>query len=155
MSVQRFSQFIAAPPSAVYRALLDPRLIERWRVPSGMRAEVHEFDARPGGRFRITLYYEVPGQAGKTTARSDTYHGLFRELIPDARVAEVMEFETTEPSMQEEMQVTTALEAVEGGTMLSAIHKGLPPGVSPRDNEIGWRESLAKLASLVAGSGAD
>lgn len=61
MSVQRFSQFIAAPPGAVYRALLDPRLIERWRVPSGMRAEVHEFDVRPDGRFRVSLTYEAPG----------------------------------------------------------------------------------------------
>jgi uncharacterized protein YndB with AHSA1/START domain len=150
MHNQRFSQFIAAPPRAVYRALLDPRLIERWRVLTGMHAEVHEFDARPGGCFRVSLTYEVPGQIGKTTARTDTYHGSFRELIPDTRVVEVVEFETTEPSMQGEMQITTSLEATEGGTLLSATHERLPPGVSPRDNEIGWRDSLGKLARLLA-----
>src|SRR3970040_1962716 len=65
MSKQSFSQFIAAPPRAVYRTLLDPRLIERWRVPTGMHAEVHEFDARTGGRFRVSLTYEAPGRTGK------------------------------------------------------------------------------------------
>lgn len=149
MSVQRFSQFIAAPPGAVYRALLDPRLIERWRVPSGMRAEVHEFDVRPDGRFRVSLTYEAPGQSGKTTAHTDTYHGSFRELIPDRRVVEVLEFETMEPAMQGQMQITTSLEASEGGTLLSATHEGLPHGISPHDNEIGWRDSLGKLARLV------
>ena len=150
MSGQRFSQFIAAPPRVVYHTLLDPRLIERWRVPTGMHAEVHEFDARPGGRFRVSLTYEASGQAGKTTARTDAYRGSFRELIPDMRVVEVLEFETTEPSMQGEMTITTSLEASEGGTLLSATHEGLPAGVSPGDNEKGWRDSLGKLARLLA-----
>jgi len=29
------------------------------------------------------------------------------------------------------------------------VHDGLPAGVSPADNEAGWRSSLAKLAALV------
>jgi hypothetical protein len=29
------------------------------------------------------------------------------------------------------------------------VHDGLPPGLSPADNELGWRLSLAKLAALV------
>lgn len=117
-----------------------------------MHAEVHEFDARVGGRFRVSLTYEEPGQAGKTTRRTDTYHGSFLELIPDTRVVEVLEFETTDPSMQGQMQITTSLEASEGGTLVSATHEGLPPGVSARDNEIGWRDSLDKLARLLAAS---
>jgi len=28
----------------------------------------------------------------------------------------------------------------------------LPPGLSPADNEAGWRSSLAKLAALVEGA---
>ena len=40
-----------------------------------------------------------------------------------------------------------------GGTDILAVHDGLPPGLSPADNEAGWREALAKLAALVeAGS---
>jgi hypothetical protein len=33
--------------------------------------------------------------------------------------------------------------------MLVAVYDGLPRGVSPADNEIGWRMALVKLAMLV------
>jgi hypothetical protein len=36
-----------------------------------------------------------------------------------------------------------------GGTELVAVHDHLPPALSPADNELGWRLSLAKLAALV------
>jgi hypothetical protein len=37
----------------------------------------------------------------------------------------------------------------DGDTHVLAVHDGLPPGVSPADNEAGWREALEKLAALV------
>lgn len=149
MAGQRFSQFIPAPPEAVYQALLDPARIEQWRVPSDMRAEAHHFEAWPGGRFRVSLTFQFEGPTGKSSARTDTYHGSFRELLPNQRVVEVLEFETDDPQMQGEMTITTTLDAVDGGTLLTAIHSGLPPGISTRDNEIGWRDSLSKLARLL------
>jgi hypothetical protein len=36
-----------------------------------------------------------------------------------------------------------------GATELVAVHEGLPEGVAPADNEVGWREALARLAALV------
>ena len=45
-----------------------------------MTAAVHEFDAREGGSFRISLTYDAPIGAGKTTARSGTYRGRFYGL---------------------------------------------------------------------------
>ena len=43
-----------------------------------------------------------------------------------------------------------------GGTDALAPHDGLPRGVAPADNELGWRSSLAKLAALVeAGESAE
>jgi uncharacterized protein YndB with AHSA1/START domain len=152
MRRQQFSQFIAAPPATVYSALLDPQLLVRWRVPTGMRATVHQFEPWADGRFRVSLTYEQPDQSGKTSAHTDTYQGRFRELITDARVVETMEFETDLPEMQGEMCLTTSLEVAEGGTLLRAIHEGLPPGVSDSDNALGWRDSLARLADLVESS---
>jgi uncharacterized protein YndB with AHSA1/START domain len=52
----------------VYRALLDARAVATWKVPTGMTSHVHAFDAREGGRFRVSLTYDVPTGAGKTTA---------------------------------------------------------------------------------------
>jgi uncharacterized protein YndB with AHSA1/START domain len=86
---------------------------------------------------------------GKTTAHTDTYHGRFIELVPDEKIVEVVEFETGDPTMQGEMTITFALADADGGTDIHAVHDQLPPGVSPPDNEAGWRSSLGKLAALV------
>jgi uncharacterized protein YndB with AHSA1/START domain len=150
MSATRLRQHIRAPRSAVYRALLDPAAIARWRVPDGMRCEVHEWDAREGGRLRVSLTYDEPVGAGKTTSHTDTYRGRFIELVPDERVVEVDEFETADPSLQGPMRSTITLtDADRGGTEVEAVHADLPPGLSASDNEIGWRMALEKLAAYV------
>jgi uncharacterized protein YndB with AHSA1/START domain len=114
---------------------------------------VHEFDAREGGSFRISLTYDEPTGTGKTTAHTDTYHGRFVRLVPNQQVVEVVEFETTDPALQGEMTITTTLADADGGTDVFAVHEGLPPGVTSGDNEAGWREALGKLAALLeAGS---
>jgi ketosteroid isomerase-like protein len=69
--------------------------------------------------------------------------------VANEQVVEVDEFETSDPAMQGEMTITITLTDSNGGTDLVAMHDGLPPGVSPGDNETGWRMALAKLAALV------
>jgi uncharacterized protein YndB with AHSA1/START domain len=149
MSSTRVSRRVQAPRTIVYQALLDPRAIATWKVPTGMTSHVHEFDAREGGAFRVSLTYEAPAGTGKTTAHTDTYHGRFVKLVPNEQVVEVVEFETTDPALRGVMTITTSLADVDGGTEVLAIHDGLPRGVSTSDNETGWREALAKLAALV------
>ncbi len=159
MSSTRVSQHVKAPRAAVYRALLDPRAVATWMVPTGMTSQVHAFEPREGGAIRISLTYDAPAGTGKTTAHTDTYHGSFVKLVPNERVVEVVEFETDDPALQGAMTIAFALaDADDGGTEVLGVHDGLPPGVSPEDNEAGWRLSLAKLAALaeagaVAGRG--
>jgi uncharacterized protein YndB with AHSA1/START domain len=134
----------------VYRALLDPDAVQQWMVPDGMTSEVHEFDASEGGRFRISLTYEEPTDAGKTTEQTDSFHGRFVRLVPDAEVAQVIEFETDDPTLQGEMTVTYTLTATEdGSTELTGLHEDVPPSVDPEQNELGWTMALGKLAALV------
>jgi uncharacterized protein YndB with AHSA1/START domain len=149
MSSTRTHRHINAPRTIIYRALLDARAVATWMVPAGMTSHVHSFDAREGGLFRISLTYDAPTGAGKTTAHTDTFHGRFVTLVPDEQVVEVVEFETADPSLQGEMTITIALTVADGGTELLAVHDGLPPGLSTADNETGWHMSLAKLAALV------
>ena len=153
MSTTRIRRHIAAPRAAVYRALLDARAICKWKVPDGMTCRVHELDAREGGAIRVSLTYDEPTGSGKTTSHTDTYHGRFVRLVPDEQVVEVDEFETADPAMRGEMTITITLAdaAGGGGTELLAVHEGLPSGVSPADNQTGWRMALAKLAALVEG----
>lgn len=118
-------------------------------VPSGMSSHVHTFDAREGGEFRISLTYDAPTGTGKTTAHSDTFHGRFVKLVANELVVEEIEFETTDPALRGEMTITYVLTDADGGTDVLGVHDGLPAGVSTEDSEIGWRMSLAKLATLV------
>jgi uncharacterized protein YndB with AHSA1/START domain len=105
----RLRQRVAAPRAAVYQALLDPDAIALWRVPAGMNCHIPEFDAREGGAFRISLTYDASGQAGKSAAHTDTYHGRFATLVPNEQVVEVLEFETADPVLQTTMTITTTL----------------------------------------------
>lgn len=145
----RVSRHVKARPSDVYRALVDADAIVKWRVPDGMTGEVHEFDGREGGAFRISLTYDAPTGAGKSSAHTDTYHGRFVELVPGERVVEVFEFETDDPALRGEMTMTTTLTEAGGGTEVLIVHEGMPDTVPAADNETGTRMALDNLAELV------
>ena len=97
VTTTRVTRHLDAPRAAVYRALLDPGAVARWKVPEGMTCVVHEFDAREGGTLRVSLTYDEPGSLGKTTAHTDTYRGRFVRLVPDELVVEVDVFEAADP----------------------------------------------------------
>jgi uncharacterized protein YndB with AHSA1/START domain len=149
MATTRMRQLINAPRERVYDALLDPAAVLRWKVPADMTSQVHEFDAREGGAIRISLTYQAPDRAGKTEGRTDTYRGRFVTLVPNELVVEVDEFETDDDALRGEMTITIRLSDADGATELVAEHDGLPAGVSQADNEVGWREALARLTALV------
>ncbi|MEV8343615.1 SRPBCC family protein [Streptomyces niveus] len=145
----RTSRRVRAPRAAVYRALLDADSVATWRAPEGMSTDVHEFDGREGGRFRVSLIYRAPTDTGKSGGRTDTYHGHFERLVPDEQVVEVIEFETADPTMRGVMTMTTTLSDVDGGTEIVMVHDGVPDAVPVADNELGTRMSLDNLARLV------
>jgi uncharacterized protein YndB with AHSA1/START domain len=149
MTSTRVARRIGAPRAAIYRALLDASAVAEWRAPDGMTTDVHEFDAREGGSFRVSLTYDAPDRAGKTAAHTDTYHGHFARLVPDEQVVEVLEFETANPDLAGEMTMTTTLTDMDGGTEILVEHEGIPRGVSAADNELGTRMALDHLAALV------
>jgi uncharacterized protein YndB with AHSA1/START domain len=148
MSTTRVHRHLNASRSRVYAALTDPADIVRWKVPRSMTAEIDEFD---GESFRVSLTYDDPDRVGKTSGRTDTYRGRFVELVPDKRVVEVDEFETDDPELAAPMTITITLTDADGGTDLSAVHENLPASVAPKDNELGWQESLDRLAELLEG----
>jgi uncharacterized protein YndB with AHSA1/START domain len=140
---------IKAPREAVYRALTDANAIAHWRVPDGMSTQVHEFEAREGGWFRVSLSYDDPSTPGKSAQHTDTYHGHFVELLPNERVVEVFEFESGDPALGGTMTMTTTLADAPGGTDVVLLQEGVPDVVPVADNETGFRMALEKLARLV------
>jgi uncharacterized protein YndB with AHSA1/START domain len=140
---------VPAPRDVVYRALLDPDELAQWRVPDGMRGEVHELEPRVGGRIRMSLTYDDPASAGKSGGATDTFAGSFVELVEGERVVEEIEFEADDPALRGRMTMTTTLRDADGGTEVEIRHDGIPDAVPPADNETGTRMALDKLARLV------
>jgi uncharacterized protein YndB with AHSA1/START domain len=146
------SRLVRAPRAEVYRALVDAGAVAAWRVPDGMSSVVHQFDAREGGAFRVSLTYDLPDAAGKSSAHTDTYHGRFVKLVPGEQVVEEFEFESADPQLTGTMRMTTTLADAEGGTEVRIVHDGIPDTVPAADNETGTRMALDNLADLVEGA---
>lgn len=154
MTTTRTTRHIRAPRAAVYRALLDARAVQTWMVPDGMRSEVHRFEAWEGGTFRISLTYDAPDAAGKSSAHTDTQQGRFVRLVPDAEVVQAVRFETADPALGGEMTIRYTLVEAGGGTDVTAVHEGVPASVPEADNALGWEMALGKLAKWVEEEGA-
>ncbi len=152
----RVHQHVRAPRAVVYRLLLDPSALARWKVPDGMTASVHTFQAAEGGEIRVSLTYDDNQAGGKSAAHTDTYSGRFIQLVQDERVIEVHSFETDDPALRGQMTSSIILsDAPNGGTDVTGIHEGVPPGISLADNETGWRMALRKLAALAESESGD
>ena len=149
MNASRFTRRIEAPRALVYRALISESAIPQWKFPDGMTCRVLAFDGREGGAFRISLSYDAPGHAGKTSEHTDIYRGRFAKLVPNEQIVEIDEFETDDPALQGEMTITYTLSDAGEGTSLVATHEGLPRGVSKADNDAGWNMALQRLAEFL------
>ncbi len=105
----RVTRHFAAPPSAVYRAHTDPRLIQQWLLgPEGWTMPVCISEARPGGRIR----YEW------TDGKGHGFHltGRYLELEPSRRIVHVEQMHLPEPTP--ENHVETTFQADGKGTLM-------------------------------------
>jgi uncharacterized protein YndB with AHSA1/START domain len=113
-----------------------------------MTGEIHEFEARVGGGYRMSLFYP-PGESafrGKTSDREDMVDVRFVELAPPCRIVEAVNFVASDPVFFGEMTLTATFEEVPGGTEVTLVFENLPPGLRAEDNEAGARLSLEQLA---------
>ena len=147
----RTSILIKAPREALYRAFTDPTALATWLAPGEMTARVHEFDARVGGGYRMSLFYPASEQEyrGKTAAREDRYTARFVELTPPTRIVQAITFDSADPAFSGEMTMVVTFEDRNGGTEVTTLFENIPPGIRPEDNEAGSRSSLEKLARLI------
>jgi uncharacterized protein YndB with AHSA1/START domain len=112
----RISRVIRARPEELNAAFLDPTALIDWLPPAEMTGEMHEFDARFGGGYRMSLLYPPDKRAfrGKTSDREDMVDVRFVELMPPRRIAEAISFVTTDPAFFGEMTLTATFEEVSG-----------------------------------------
>ncbi|MDQ0330882.1 uncharacterized protein YndB with AHSA1/START domain [Mesorhizobium sp. YL-MeA3-2017] len=115
-----------------------------------MTGQIYEFDARPGGTYRMALTYRRDHpNAGKTSEDTDVVEGRFVDLVPNERVVQVVTFESDDPRFAGEMPMTWSISPMEGGAEVSIIGENVPSGISKVDHGVGLRSTLENLARFV------
>lgn len=139
-STIRLHRVLRSAPDRLYRAFLDADANAKWMPPNGFTGNVHELDARVGGRYRMSF-------TNFTTGTSHSFGGQYLELLENQRIRYEDTFDDT--SLPGVMQVTVTLTPVSCGTELNIVQEGVPDAIPAEACYLGWQESLTQLARLV------
>jgi uncharacterized protein YndB with AHSA1/START domain len=136
----RLHRVIRTTPAKLYRAFLEAGAMTKWLPPYGFTCEVHHFDARVGGTFRMSFH-------NFSTGNGHSFGGEYIELVPDTLIRYTDTFD--DPNLPGVLDVTVSLTPVSCGTELSIVQSGIPELIPLEMCYLGWQESLAQLATLV------
>jgi uncharacterized protein YndB with AHSA1/START domain len=131
-------RIIRAPRPEVYRAFLDPALLEQWMGPDGFSVTVASVDERVGGRHRVEM---LDGDGDH-----HTFDSTILELVPDERIVMTWRFA---PGAEDTLLTVSFRDAEDGATELRLEHERitLTPPLDSQSVDTGWTQTLAKLAA--------
>jgi uncharacterized protein YndB with AHSA1/START domain len=131
---------LKAPAERVYRAFLDAAAMCKWLPPNGFTCQVHQLDAKVGGKYKATF-------TNFSTGNSHSFGGEYLELKPNELLRYSDRFD--DPNLPGEMMTTVTLKKVSLGTELNIVQEGVPAVIPAEACYLGWQESLMSLAKLV------
>jgi uncharacterized protein YndB with AHSA1/START domain len=131
---------IKATPEKVYRAFSEPDAYKSWIPPYGFLCEIHQFDFKMGGTYKMSF-------KNFTTGNGNSFGGKFLEIKPNEYIRYSDKFD--DPNLDGEMVTTIWLKKVLVGTELKVLQEGIPAGIPVEMCYLGWQESLDKLMRLV------
>jgi uncharacterized protein YndB with AHSA1/START domain len=131
---------LKAAPEKVYRAFTDANAMAAWLPPYGFLCVVHNFDAKQGGKYKMSFINFSSGNG-------HSFGGEFLELKPNEFLKYTDRFDN--PDLPGEMITTVRLTKVSGGTDLKVTQEGIPEMIPVDMCYLGWQESLDKLMRLV------
>lgn len=128
----RITREFDAPPSAVYRAHVDPELVVQWLGPRRLTMTLQRWDAETGGGYRYTHV----GDDGV----EHRFFGSFHELRPDERIVQTFTYEGFPEGVALETMTLVALPdgrtRIEGFSLCDSfeardgmLHSGMDEGV--------------------------
>jgi uncharacterized protein YndB with AHSA1/START domain len=134
-----------ARPETLFDAMTKPELLRRWWAPRSLGVVLIDCqaDVRVGGRYRYVF--------GKVGEPPMAFRGIYKEVVPGARVVYTQLFEPM-PDTGDGV-ITTTFEACEGGTLV--VQRELYPSKEVLDAVIasgmerGMRETLEQLEALL------
>lgn len=145
----RATYHVSAPPSAVYRAMIDPDALVQWLPPQGMTGQISVHEPRPGGRFEMTLTYDQADVTGKTAGNRDVVQAEFVALTPNEKIVQRVDLVSKDPTLVGTMLMSWNLGATNEGTEVSMVCENVPPGIDAADHAEGMRSSLENLARYL------
>ena len=148
--IDTVSRFIAASPTTLYQAFMNPSALVQWMPPQGMTGEIEFFNPEVGKGYRMTLTYEdAHSIPGKTSEHTDTLETTFVELVPNKKIAGTAVFETEDSDIWGELLMTWYFEEREEGTKVTIIVENVPPSILKADYIEGLNSTLDHLEQFV------
>jgi uncharacterized protein YndB with AHSA1/START domain len=136
----RLTRMFDAPRTLVWDAFTKPEHIARWWGPRKYAITVHQFDVRPGGKWRVSH---------SDGTRTVEFFGEYREVVKPERLSRTFCFMEFEP-----IEETYAFHHEAGRTRVVCVQTY--PNLTARDwmaksgAAEGGRESFERLDDLLA-----
>ena len=146
-----------APRERIWQAWTEPEQLARWWGPQYFTAPFARIDLRVGGGYLFCM---------RSPEETDYWStGLYREIDPPRRLVFTDSFADAAgnvvPARQygmsgdwpDELLVTLTLEEVDGKTVQTLRHTGIPAGEMREMCAAGWHSSFNKLAASLKRGG--
>lgn len=141
----RLQRVLPHPSSQIYRALMDPDLLQRWYGPQGwsVHPESIELDPRPGGVRRFAMVMDDDPGTGAPS------HGRHAAIVPEEMVEihEALPGPDGQPS-EHLILLRVELVPVDDGTRIELLQGPLPEEVHATA-KAAWDSSLDRLRALL------
>ena len=130
---------LKAPPAKVYAAWTDPEKMKGWMGPGEIQTIRAQSDARPGGRYHITM---------RTPSGEELdVGGVFREVVANEKLVYTWAWKGTP---ERESLVTVLFKPDGDGTLLTLTHEQFFDEAARDSHQHGWTGALDKLEKYLA-----
>jgi len=130
-----------APPAVVFALWSNAEHMKRWMGPKDFTCPEASIDFRVGGAYRAMIASAEHGE--------NWFGGIYREIVPDKRLAFTFTWENEGPSAGIETLVTITFEERDGKTV-QTFHQAPFRDVERRDSHVGgWSEAFDKQAAYA------
>jgi uncharacterized protein YndB with AHSA1/START domain len=136
----RLHRVFAAKPEKLFRAFTNADAMARWLPPNGFTCHVDQFDAKVGGKFRMSF-------TNFTTGNGHSFGGEFLEVVPNKKLRYTDKFD--DPNLAGDIVVTVTFKEVSVGTEVHIEQTNLPELIPLEGCYLGWQDSLIYLKNLV------
>jgi uncharacterized protein YndB with AHSA1/START domain len=145
-----------APRDLVWRAWTETERIKRWWGPKDFTAPAVNIDLRVGGAW-LHAMQSADFNDGKPIWST----GVFREIVEPERIVMTDSFADEQGNIvpashygmdgdfPDQMLITVVFEDLGDRTKMTLRHEGLPAGEHLTGANIGWNQSLDKLAESL------